>query len=181
MWNCSVHRNAAKLPPDSWTIPHCSSLFEAPRRLVQEKLQSRKKMRTLRIKHKTVTCVIRCRGRILLLKRAPTVLVNPNLWSAVTGRVEHGQSFEITAFQEIQEETGMGKKNLTLVRCGKGFKLRIGRGIVTLVQPFLFDSRTRRVRLNWEHTDSKWVRQVDLYRFRLIPKFNLTLRSVEPL
>jgi len=135
----------------------------------------------MRIKHKTVTCVIRCRGRILLLRRAPTVLVNPNLWSAVTGRVEHGQSFEDSAFQEIREETGLTKRDLTLVRRGKGFRLRIRRGVVTLVQPFLFDSRTRLVRLNWEHTDSKWVRPIDLYKFKLIPKFNLTLKSVEPL
>jgi 8-oxo-dGTP pyrophosphatase MutT (NUDIX family) len=134
----------------------------------------------IRIKHKTVTCVIRCRGRILLLKRAPTVLVNPNLWSAVTGRVEHGQSFEASAFKEICEETGLGRRKLTLVRRGKGFRLRIHRGVVTLVQPFLFDSRTRLVRLNWEHTDSKWVRPIDLHKFRLIPKFNLTLKSVEP-
>lgn len=133
----------------------------------------------MRIKHKTVTCVVRCRSRILLLRRAPTVLVNPNLWSSVTGRVEHGQSFEASAFQEIHEETGLGRRDLTLVRRGKGFRLQIRRGVVTLVQPFLFDSRTRRVRLNWEHTDSKWVRQVDLHRFRLVPKFNLTLKSVE--
>ena len=116
---------------------------------------------------------------MLLLRRAPTVLVNPNLWSAVTGRVEHGKSFEETAFQEIREETGLGKRNLTLVKRGKGFRLRIGRGVVTLIQPFLFESRTRLVRLNWEHTESKWIKSVDLHKFRLIPKFNLTLKSVE--
>ena len=142
--------------------------------------EPRKADNLVRIKHKTVTCVIRCRGRILLLRRAPTVLVNPDLWSAVTGRVEHGQSFEASAFQEIREETGLERRNLTLVRRGRGFRLRIRRGVVTLVQPFLFDSRTRLVRLNWEHTDSKWVRPVDLHKFRLIPKFNLTLKSVEP-
>jgi 8-oxo-dGTP pyrophosphatase MutT (NUDIX family) len=142
--------------------------------------EPRKANNLVRIKHKTVTCVIRCRGRILLLRRAPTVLVNPDLWSAVTGRVEHGQSFEASAFQEICEETGLERRNLTLVRRGRGFRLRIRRGVVTLVQPFLFDSRTRLVRLNWEHTDSKWVRPVDLHKFRLIPKFNLTLKSVEP-
>ena len=135
----------------------------------------------MRIKHKTVTCVIRCRGKILMLKRAPAVLVNPNLWSAVTGRVEHGQSFEASAFQEIREETGIGKKSLTLVRRGRGFRLQIRRGVVTLVQPFLFDSKTRIIKLNWEHTDSKWVKPVDLHKFRLIPKFNLTLKSIEPL
>ena len=145
----------------------------------RETSEPRKADNLVRIKHKTVTCVIRCRGRILLLRRAPTVLVNPDLWSAVTGRVEHGQSFEASAFQEIREETGLERRNLTLVRRGRGFRLRIRRGVVTLVQPFLFDSRTRLVRLNWEHTDSEWVKPVDIHKFRLIPKFNLTLKSVE--
>jgi 8-oxo-dGTP pyrophosphatase MutT (NUDIX family) len=102
------------------------------------------------------------------------------LWSSVTGRVEHGQSFEATAFQEIREETGLGKRKLTLIRRGKGFRLQIHRGVVTLVQPFLFDSRTRIIRLNWEHTESKWIKPLDLRRFRLIPKFDLALKSVEP-
>jgi len=148
--------------------------------VTRRSLEPRKSDSLIRIKHRTVTCVIRYRGRILLLKRAPTVLVNPNLWSSVTGRVEHGQSFEATAFQEIREETGLEKGKITLVRRGKGFRLLIHRGVVTLVQPFLFDSRTRLIKLNWEHTDSKWVRPVDLNKFKLIPKFNLTLKSVEP-
>jgi 8-oxo-dGTP pyrophosphatase MutT (NUDIX family) len=134
----------------------------------------------VKIKHRTVACVIRHRGRILLLKRAPTVLTNPNLWSTVTGRVEHGQSLEATAFREIREETGLEKRSLTLIRRGMGFRIQIRRRVVTLVQPFLFDSKTRMVRLNWEHTESKWIKPLDLRRFRLIPKFDLALKSVEP-
>lgn len=112
-------------------------------------------------------------------ERAPTVSVNPNLWSAVTGRVEGSESLETLAFQEIREETGLRRKNLRLVRRGRAYEFPIGRGVETLVQPFLFDSGTTRVKLNWEHTDSRWVKPADLWRFSLIPRFDLTLKAVD--
>jgi hypothetical protein len=47
------------------------------------------------------------------------------------------------------------------------------------VHPYLFQSKTSRVRLNWENTDFRWVTLAHLARFRLIPKFDLTLRALE--
>ena len=132
----------------------------------------------MRIKNRTVTCVIRCRSRILLLKRSPIVSTNPNRWSAVTGRLEENQSLEALAYQEILEETGLNRRQVRLVRRGTAYRLRIGLGIESLVQPFLFESATRRIKLNWEHTESKWIKLTDLRTFRLIPRFDLSLKAL---
>ena len=132
------------------------------------------------MKHlRTVTCLIRCRGRILILKRAPTVHVNPYLWSPVTGRVRGRLSPERQAYGEIREETGIERRKLRLVSRGKKYTLQINPSVEVSVQPFLFESKTKRVHLNWENTAYRWVRAAHLPRFRLIPKFDLTLEALE--
>ena len=132
------------------------------------------------MKHfRTVTCLIECRGRILILKRAPTVYVNPCLWSPVAGRIERRLSPEAQAYKEIQEETGIERRKLRLVRRGKEYTLQINPSVRASVQPFLFESKTRRVRLNWENSDYRWVIAAHLRRFKLIPKLDLTLKALQ--
>jgi len=83
------------------------------------------------------------------------------------------------AYQEILEETGLRRRQLRLVRRGTAYKLRIGPGIESMVQPFLFESATRRIKLNWEHTESKWIKLADLGSFHLIPRFDLSLQALD--
>jgi 8-oxo-dGTP pyrophosphatase MutT (NUDIX family) len=132
------------------------------------------------MKHlRTVTCMIECRGRILMLRRAPTVSVNPRLWSPVAGRIDGRLSPKRQAYKEIWEETGIARRHLRLVRSGKRHTLQVNPSVRASVQPFLFQSNTRRVRLNWENTDYRWVKVSDLSRFKLIPKFDLTLKALK--
>jgi 8-oxo-dGTP pyrophosphatase MutT (NUDIX family) len=105
--------------------------------------------------------------------------MNPGLWSPVAGRVEGRLSPEGQAYKEIYEETGIQKRQLLLVRRGEEYTLKVNPSVQASVQPFLFQSETRRVRLNWENTDCKWVNLAHLFRFKLIPKFHLTLRSLK--
>jgi 8-oxo-dGTP pyrophosphatase MutT (NUDIX family) len=83
------------------------------------------------------------------------------------------------AYQEILEETGLRRGQLRLVGRGTPYRLRVGVGVESLVQPFLFESATRRIKLNWEHTESKWIKVADLRRFRLIPRFDLSLKALD--
>ena len=123
--------------------------------------------------------MIRCRGRILILKRASTVHVNPYLWSPVAGRVQGRLSPERQAYKEICEEMGIERRKLRLVRRGKEYTLQINPSVRASVQPFLFESKTRRVRLNWENSDYRWVKVAHLRRFKLIPKLDLTLKALQ--
>jgi 8-oxo-dGTP pyrophosphatase MutT (NUDIX family) len=116
---------------------------------------------------------------MLLLKRAPTVHVNRRLWSPVAGRVEEKLSPERQAYKEIREETGIRKHQLRLVRRGRKYRLLVNPSVRASVQPFLFQSKTRRVSLNWENTDYRWVEPTNLAKYKLIPRFDLTLKSLK--
>ncbi len=131
------------------------------------------------LKHKTVTCVIKYKGRLLLLKRASKVAVNPNLWSAVTGRIEGNHSSLTAAFHEIYEETGLTRRKVRLIKRGRPYKIGADRGVQSLIRPYLFESKTRSIKLNWEHTKFRWIKPSEITRFNLIPKFERTMRALD--
>jgi 8-oxo-dGTP pyrophosphatase MutT (NUDIX family) len=122
--------------------------------------------------------MIEYRGKILLLKRARNVYVNPCLWSPVAGRIEAGLSPEKQAYEEIYEETGIPRRKLRLIERGKKYVLQIRPSIRASVQPFLYQSTTRRVRLNGENSDYRSIKPTHLSKFKLIPKFDLTLKAL---
>jgi len=123
--------------------------------------------------------MIRCRGSFLLLRRASIVSVNPGLWSPVTGRVEGKLSLEKSAYKEIREETGLRRGGLRLVKKGGRYTLRIKQGVEASVQTFLFETKVRSIKLNWEHVKYRWVKPAQIVRFQLIPKFDLTLKALD--
>lgn len=83
------------------------------------------------------------------------------------------------SFKEIQEETGIARSELRKILVGARYVLRRRDLVKVDVHPVLFESRTRRIKLNWENTGYQWVRIEDLSKFRLIPKFKLTLKALE--
>lgn len=55
----------------------------------------------------TVIAIIRCNGKILLLKRAMNKKIDPGFYSGVGGKVEPGESFLDAVEREVKEETGL--------------------------------------------------------------------------
>ena len=59
--------------------------------------------------------ILRNRGHYLLLHRAPTKRLHPNLWTGVGGRVEADEYENISgaAYRELEEETGISPAQLS--------------------------------------------------------------------
>lgn len=55
----------------------------------------------------SVGALIWCKGKILLLKRSESKIVNPGLYSGIGGKVEPGESVYEALAREIEEETGI--------------------------------------------------------------------------
>lgn len=55
----------------------------------------------------SVNALIRCNGKVLLLKRADDRKVDPGVYSGVGGKVEPHESFYDALIREIKEETGL--------------------------------------------------------------------------
>ncbi|HJX04061.1 MAG TPA: nicotinamide-nucleotide amidohydrolase family protein [Dehalococcoidia bacterium] len=128
--------------------------------------------------HQVVTCFIRYRGRVLILKRSQKVGTYQGKWSAVSGYIEHEVLQQ--AYTEIQEETGLSASDLHLVKRGAPVVM-VDEGLKTkwTIYPFLFQARTvNSLRIDWENTEIKWIKPEDMVKFDTVPGLAKVLNEV---
>jgi 8-oxo-dGTP pyrophosphatase MutT (NUDIX family) len=97
--------------------------------------------------------VLNPEGRILIMKRASTKKVHPNLWGLPAGGAQDSEDLEETARREAFEETGLVIKAL---RKGLTLSVRVPRAVHKLTY-FLGESEETQVTLNDEHSEYRWV------------------------
>ncbi len=117
---------------------------------------------------KGITAIIVHGDKVLVLKKIglPFVLYR-GLWLFPSGKRESSESYDEAAYREIEEETRIGKKDLTLPARFSGvakFHVRNGRRFTDTL--YVFRSRTARVRLNIENTAYRWATLADIRRER---------------
>ena len=71
-------------------------------------VMEREKVHDLNLLHYEVAIfIINDKKQILLQKRAATKRFNPNMWGLCAGHVESGESIDIAALREVEEEIGV--------------------------------------------------------------------------
>lgn len=122
-----------------------------------------------------MTCFLQHEGRVLVLKRSDAVRTHRGKWAGISGGVDADTPLK-QAFQEILEETRMGADELRLIRQGKSLDVEdIENDVMWRVHPFLFSiSNPSLVRLDWEHTESKWVDPSELDSLDTVPRLKET-------
>jgi len=103
-----------------------------------------------------VTSFIQNKGKILLVKRSSRVGTYKGRWSAISGYLETTPVEQ--AYREIEEETGLIKTGLVLIKRGK--PLILYDDLLKTqwkIYPFLFKATTRSVSIDWENTEFKWL------------------------
>jgi 8-oxo-dGTP pyrophosphatase MutT (NUDIX family) len=124
-----------------------------------------------------VTAFLKHDDRILILKRSENVSSFRSLWGGISGFIEGDERPVDRAFAEIREETGIGKKDLELVKEGRPFPVVHGK-ITWIVHPFLFSSKTADVKLDREHTDKEWIYPEDLDKYTTVTDLGKSLERV---
>lgn len=114
-----------------------------------------------------VSAFLRHRGRFLVLRRSERVGSFQGRWSAVSGYIEGREDPRRRALQEIREETGV-----TGARFRGAAEPLITRHEKTafVVHPFLFDVGSRRVRLDWENVEYRWIAPAELGSLETVPR-----------
>ena len=127
-----------------------------------------------------VTVFLRHRGDVLLLRRSDDVGSYAGKWGAVAGHVEDDDP-DASAREEIEEEAGLTKARVSLVRRGDSFEVTdADRGTTWVVHPYLFDATTRSVSLNWEADEAEWTSPTEILRRDTVPDLWGSYRRVAP-
>ena len=118
-----------------------------------------------------VSCFIVHGNRLLLLRRSGKVGSYKGRWGVVAGHLEKGDEAIIDrAYAEIEEEASIPKHDLTLIKQAEPFYLDAPElGVRWHIHPFLFESRTDNVTLDWEHTDHRWICPETIDQFETVP------------
>ena len=111
-------------------------------------------------------------GKLLVLKRAPSMPYKPGTWDLPGGHLAIGESFEECLAREIEEETGLTVAIARLL------------GIHNSVGPYLqaifacaITSAADDIRLRpHEHIEARWVAPSELAQLELIPYLEGILR-----
>ncbi len=130
-----------------------------------------------------VTCFLLRRGgggdTFLLLRRSDRVSTYQGLWASVSGYLEAETPLE-QAYREIEEEVGLHRGEVRLLAQGEPL-VAVDETIDTrwTVHPFLFEVlRPERVRLDWEHVESRWVRIEERSDLETVPRLEEALGRV---
>jgi 8-oxo-dGTP diphosphatase len=118
-----------------------------------------------------VTAFLEFDGQILILRRSNSVKTMKEKWGAVSGYLENNDPLT-QAIVEINEETGLDRSQILLVRSGDVL-LAIDHensNTVYNVYPYLFRSKSRNVRLSREHDRFEWISMHELWRYDTVPK-----------
>jgi 8-oxo-dGTP pyrophosphatase MutT (NUDIX family) len=127
---------------------------------------------------RTINCILKNDGKILILKRSEKSRTNPGRWSGVAGEVEGESTPEETVYKEIEEETGIMRKDVRLVHVGRPLIIRREDAEV-VVTPFLCNvNEALKVRLNWEHTEYNWIDPREFSIYDTVPRFDEVLRAL---
>jgi 8-oxo-dGTP diphosphatase len=126
-----------------------------------------------------VTVFLEYEQKILLLRRSLKVRTMQSLWAAISGYIEDKDPLS-QARKEIEEETGLSNEKVKLLCVGKPLEaVETGKpDVIWIVHPFLFNSSTNLIRIDWEHDELRWINPTDIQSYDTVPKLKEALDNV---
>jgi nicotinamide-nucleotide amidase len=125
-----------------------------------------------------VTCFLEHGRKILILRRSSKVGTYRRSWAGVSGYIETNDIDQ--AFTEIRQETQLYQKDLKLIKKGKPLEV-IDKNLNRkwIVHPFLFHVKAPdKIKIDWEHTESKWIKPSELKKYETVPGLAKALARV---
>ena len=118
-----------------------------------------------------ITCFAKFNDEILLLKRNNKVWTYKNRWNVVAGYLDEIKPLRQKALEELNEETKIAKEKVKKISIAEPFEFHDKEiGTTFVVHPVLIELKEKpEIKLDFEHTESKWVKREDLGKYDAVP------------
>ena len=129
---------------------------------------------------KIVTSFITNNDKFLLLKRSEKVKSMKGLWAGVSGIIEKNETPLERAKIEIFEEVGIKESDITLLKSSDLIRIESPqyKNHEWEIFPFLFETTTTDVILNWENSEFKWINANELSNYETVPSLEKVLSNL---
>lgn len=126
-----------------------------------------------------MNCVVKYQDRILIVQRSKELNFYPGYWNGISGFLDDEKSFEHKVRDELKEELGIPGKMVKKIRLGEIFHQEAPKYKKTwIVHPVLVEVATKKVRLDWEAKNYKWIKIREAKKLKLLPGFDQVLEKV---
>ncbi len=127
-------------------------------------------------KNNVVTAFLEHDGKILILKRSDKVRTMKGKWAGISGYIEENETALERALKEIEEEVGLKKEDVELVRVGEPLEVPDEeRNTLWIVHSHLFKTSSVKIKLDWEHDQYKWIEPKDITNYDTVLMLRETL------
>lgn len=127
-----------------------------------------------------LTCFVTHGDELLLLKRSDKVAAYQGKWNAVAGYIDEPKPFVDKVMEEVREELGIDHAYIDEFRVGIPHKIDDEELQKTwIIVPARIElSEKTKIKLDWEHTESKWIKQAELGAYDVVPGLQVSFEAV---
>lgn len=127
-----------------------------------------------------LTCFVRFEDKILLLKRSHRVGTYKGKWHTVAGYIDEPKPIQQKALEELEEELHIHKEDVSSFTAGEPYEFSDhGAKKNWVVHPVLVELKNKpEVKLDWEHTEYRWISPDQVDGYDTVPKLNESLKRV---
>ena len=124
-----------------------------------------------------ITVFLKYKEKILILKRSNKVSLYQGKWNTVAGYIDELKPIQEKINEEISQETGIKKEDISYHKIGKTYTFTDQLVDKTwIVIPAIVELKIKpKIKLDWEHTEYKWIKPEDLRKFDIVPKIDESL------
>ena len=103
-----------------------------------------------------------------------------NKWNAIAGYLDEVRLIKDKILEELREEIGVDEKNIKFIEVKDPYKSIDNKINKTwIIHPVLVElNKKPEIKLDWEHTEFKWINPEDLKGYDFVKDLDKTLKIV---
>ncbi len=127
-----------------------------------------------------ITVFVKYKNKILLLKRSDKVRTYQGKWNTIAGYLDEVKPIKEKVLEELKEEIGICEAEISNIKYFDSYKLNDNKiNKIWIVHPVLVELKNKvEVKLDWEHTEYKWISPEELRKFDIVTDLDKSLRRV---